>query len=105
MKKPHVDFLLDFPKSQLAILARAQERLVRQRKATGVNDEQGVLNLARLRSLQRKDRAVELGPVELIALVEWELRDRPRALGNARREYIAFCHRLYRRLTRARRKG
>jgi hypothetical protein len=53
--------------------------------------------------LQHKNRAVELGPVELMALLEWELRHRPRALRNARREYVDLCQRLYARLARARR--
>jgi hypothetical protein len=51
----------------------------------------------------RKDRAVELGPEELMALLEWELRNRPRALRNRRIEYKTFCRRLHQRLTRARR--
>lgn len=51
-----------------------------------------------------RQRAEEIGPSELMALLEWELRDRLRALRNVRREYRAFCLRLYRRLARARRR-
>ena len=43
-------------------------------------------------------RAVEIGCDELIALLEWAFRDRPRTLRNIRREYRDFCLRLYRRL-------
>jgi hypothetical protein len=49
------------------------------------------------------ERAVELGPVELMALLEWELRNRPRALQNQRKKYIAFCVELYRKLETTRR--
>lgn len=47
-------------------------------------------------------RAEELGPVELIALLEWELRDQPRSLRKIRRIYSDFCLALYSRLERAR---
>jgi hypothetical protein len=47
-------------------------------------------------------RALALGPVELIALLEWELRTRPRALRHARKKYRDFCRALYRRLQRSR---
>ena len=36
-------------------------------------------------------RAIELGADELHARLEWELRERPRALKNERRRYRAFC--------------
>lgn len=57
---------------------------------------------------RRESRAVELGPVELMALLEWELSmglygDRPRALRNVRQRYVDFCRQLYRRLQEARR--
>lgn len=51
-----------------------------------------------------RQRAEEIGPSELMALLEWQLRDRPCALRNVRREYSGFCLRLYRRLVRARRR-
>jgi hypothetical protein len=46
-------------------------------------------------------RAVELGPVELMSLLEWRLRKHPRALRNQRRRYRQFCLGLYHRLERA----
>jgi hypothetical protein len=48
-----------------------------------------------------EQRAVELGPVELMNLLEWRLRTRPRALRPQRRKYSQFCLELYRRLRRA----
>jgi hypothetical protein len=51
---------------------------------------------------ERVRRAVELGPIELMSLIEWELRSRPRALRNARRKYRDFCVALYRRPEKAR---
>jgi hypothetical protein len=45
-------------------------------------------------------RAVELGPAELMNLLEWKLRKRPRALRHARRRYCQFCVALYRNLER-----
>lgn len=48
-------------------------------------------------------RAEELGPVELMALLEFSLRNRPRALRNVRRQYSDFCLKLYRRLGRVER--
>lgn len=49
----------------------------------------------------RQRRAIDLGPVEIMALLEWRLRDRPTALRNARRLYEKFCLILYRLLERA----
>ena len=46
--------------------------------------------------------AIELGPVELMALLGWQLRKRARALKNARQVYIDCACELYRRLERAR---
>jgi hypothetical protein len=51
----------------------------------------------------QRQRAEELGPVELIALLEWQLRNRPRALRNCRGRYASFCFWLYRYLARAQR--
>jgi hypothetical protein len=45
-------------------------------------------------------RAEELGPVELMTLLEFRLKDRPRSLRNVRREYSNFCLSLYQRLER-----
>jgi hypothetical protein len=39
---------------------------------------------------RRQIRAVELGADELMAQLEWVLRDRPRALRNAQRRYQSF---------------
>lgn len=55
-----------------------------------------------LSGLRREERAVELGPAELMVLLEWALRNRPRAVRNVRRSYREFCVALYRRLERAR---
>ena len=55
-----------------------------------------------MRSLQK--RALELGPIELMALLEWELRDRPRALQTARRIFEKAALALLACLERARRK-
>ncbi len=49
----------------------------------------------------REAAALKRGVDELQLRLEWALRERPRALANARREYIAFCLRLYRRIERA----
>lgn len=50
----------------------------------------------------RQMRAVELGADELMALLEWELRERPRALRLARGRYTVFCRRLLAQLERRR---
>ena len=39
----------------------------------------------------RQSRAVEIGADELMSLVEWTFRSRPRALRNIRRIYRGFC--------------
>jgi len=57
------------------------------------------------RRVHHEERAVELGPVELMALLEWELRRRPVALRNARTKYKEFCVALYRRLEKARKRA
>jgi hypothetical protein len=54
------------------------------------------------RKVGRSERAVALGPVELMNLLEWELRTRPRALRHTRKKYRDFCRCLYRRLQRGR---
>lgn len=47
-------------------------------------------------------RAIELGPIELVALLAWELNRRPRALRNVRTKYKQFCVELFQRLEKAR---
>lgn len=59
------------------------------------------LSRVRLSRSHREERAVQLGPLELMAQLEWTLRDRPRALRIVRRIYREFCVALYRRLERA----
>lgn len=54
------------------------------------------------RRSQREERAVEVGPVELMALLEWELRYQPRALRNIRTKFKRFCVELFQRLEKAR---
>lgn len=49
----------------------------------------------------RQLRAIALGPIELMNLLEWRFRNRPTALLNVRREYREFCIKLYNRLRRA----
>ena len=48
-----------------------------------------------------REAALKRGADELQDRLEWLRRDRPRALKRARREYVAFCLRLYHRLERA----
>ncbi len=48
-----------------------------------------------------REAALKRGADELHSQLEWVLRERPRALANARREYVAFCLRLYHRIERA----
>ena len=43
----------------------------------------------------RREAALKRGVDELQTRLEWALRQRPRALANARREYVGFCVRLY----------
>jgi len=43
---------------------------------------------------RREERALELGPSELMNLLEWHFRNRPVALRNIRAEYRAFCAKL-----------
>ena len=50
---------------------------------------------------KRESPAVELGADELISRLEWVLRDRPRALRNARRRYADFCRHEYQHLKQA----
>ena len=55
MEKPHVDSFSDFPKFQLAILANAQRKLLRQRKSRGVSvDMRSIQNLRRVEAALRK---------------------------------------------------
>jgi hypothetical protein len=52
---------------------------------------------------EKRRRAVNRGPVELMNLVEWQFRHRPVALRNCRVLFENFCWGLYWRLERARR--
>jgi hypothetical protein len=52
--------------------------------------------------MMRNERATEFGPVELVTLLEWELKHRPRALRNVRTKYKKFCLELFQRLEKAR---
>ena len=47
-------------------------------------------------------RAEEVGAVELVALLEWSRRNRPRALRYARSVYVDSCRKLYALLARDR---
>lgn len=47
------------------------------------------------------EAALKRGADELQARLECQLRRRPRALENARRDYREFCFRLYRRIEQA----
>jgi len=58
---------------------------------------------ARVIELGCVEKDVELGADELMARVEWELRDQPDALRKQRRKYIDFCMDLCRELYKARR--
>ena len=49
----------------------------------------------------RRAAALKRGADELESRLEWVFRERPRALANSRREYVAFCLRLYRKIERA----
>jgi hypothetical protein len=49
----------------------------------------------------RREAALKRGIDELQNRLEWVLRERPHALANARREYVAYCLRLYRKIERA----
>jgi hypothetical protein len=49
----------------------------------------------------RREAALKRGVDELQARLEWFLRERPRALANARFAYAEFCVRLYRQIERA----
>lgn len=52
-------------------------------------------------SINRSEAALKRGVDELQNRLEWVLRNRPRALVNARAEYRAFCLRLYNKIQRA----
>jgi hypothetical protein len=49
----------------------------------------------------RREAALKRGADELQCRLEWVLRNRPRALANARQEYVGFCFRLHRKIERA----
>jgi hypothetical protein len=51
---------------------------------------------SRMSLSQLEERAVEVGPVELMNLLEWELRKQPRALRKVRQRYVDLCVALYR---------
>lgn len=48
-----------------------------------------------------REAATKRGCDELQSRLEWMLRERPRALANARRRYLDFCLWLYGRIERA----
>jgi hypothetical protein len=52
---------------------------------------------------RRQQRAVELGADKLHELLEWVLRNRPRALRNARLRYHRYCVSQLRKLDRSER--
>ena len=52
---------------------------------------------------ERREAALKRGADELQNLLEFALRDRPRALAFARKRYIRFAVRLYRAIATARR--
>ena len=54
-----------------------------------------------MQSDTEREAALKRGADELQDRLEWVLRDRPRALAVARREYVAFCLRLYGKVERA----
>jgi hypothetical protein len=54
-----------------------------------------------MRLVSKTDRALKRGSDELQTRLEWFLRERPRALANARRRYVDFCLRLYGEIERA----
>jgi hypothetical protein len=49
----------------------------------------------------REVRAETIGPLELMNLVEWVYRARPRALRIVRQQYRAFCLYLLKKIERA----
>jgi hypothetical protein len=61
-------------------------------------------NLRRVRGSRsdREERAIQLGSVELMTLLEWELKDRPGALRNVRTKYQQHCVELFQRLEKSR---
>jgi len=54
-----------------------------------------------MRAASKREAALKRGADELQNRLEWVLRNRPRALENLRREYVAFCLRLYLKIERA----
>jgi hypothetical protein len=50
---------------------------------------------------EQREAALKRGVDELQSRLEYLLRDRPRALKRARRQYVEFCLRLYRSIARA----
>jgi hypothetical protein len=54
---------------------------------------------------RRRLRAVEVGADQLVGLLEWVLRGRPRALRNLRTRHRDYCFRLYAELERAERQS
>lgn len=53
-----------------------------------------------MRAGNKIEAALKRGSDELQSRLEWILRERPRALANARRRYVDFCLRLYGRIER-----
>lgn len=54
-----------------------------------------------MRAANKTEAALKRGCDELQSRLEWILRERPRALANARRSYSNFCLWLYGRIERA----
>jgi len=52
-------------------------------------------------NVARREAAVKRGADELQTRLEWVLRERPQSLAKARREYVAFGLRQFRKLERA----
>jgi hypothetical protein len=49
----------------------------------------------------RREAALKRGADGLQSRFEWVLRERPRALANSRRDYVAFCLQLYGKIEQA----
>jgi hypothetical protein len=54
-----------------------------------------------MRPVKKTEVALKRGCDDLQSLLEWSLRERPRALANARRRYKNSCVSLYRLIERA----
>jgi len=75
-------------------LLRGEASLHAQREDQGVpldSDRLLKLSWAAAELAARVDRAVSLGPVEIMNLAEFQFRNNPNALRTARRLYVDFC--------------